>query len=138
MTCRRAWEQGIAEFNRGAYFACHESLEEIWRGLRGEPRRFVQGIIHAAAGFLHIERSNPRGAISQLSKGVEKLEAFPSPYLGIDLEHFLPELRAWRDDLRLLDLEEERMTAGRTPPGIVYVYTPDALAPFEGADCDHE
>ncbi len=69
-------ERGIALFNRGAYFECHEVLEEAWTPERGPRRLFLQSLIHMAVGFYHSERGNPVGARLQLRKGLRKLAAY--------------------------------------------------------------
>ncbi|MCL6609076.1 MAG: DUF309 domain-containing protein, partial [Geminicoccaceae bacterium] len=43
--------QGVDEFNRGAYFACHETLEELWKHERAPVRDLYQGIIQLAVGY---------------------------------------------------------------------------------------
>ena len=44
--------KGIDEFNQQFFFECHETLEEIWLEEHGEERKFYQGIIQIAAGYL--------------------------------------------------------------------------------------
>jgi hypothetical protein len=69
-------ERGIALFNRGEYFECHEVLEEAWTTERGPRRLFLQALIHMAVGFYHNRRDNPAGAMRQLRKGLRKLAAY--------------------------------------------------------------
>jgi uncharacterized protein len=69
-------ERGIALFNHGEYFECHEVLEEAWTPERGERRLFLQSLIHMAVGFYHSERGNPTGAQRQLRKGLRKLAGY--------------------------------------------------------------
>jgi predicted metal-dependent hydrolase len=69
-------ERGIALFNRGEYFECHEVLEEAWTPERGPRRLFLQSLIHMAVGFYHSRRGNPVGAVRQLRKGLKKLAAY--------------------------------------------------------------
>jgi hypothetical protein len=68
--------RGIALFNRGEYFACHEVWEEAWTPERGQRRLFLQSLIHMAVGSYHHERGNPVGALRQLRKGLRKLAAY--------------------------------------------------------------
>jgi len=35
--------EGIEQFNRGEYYECHETLEEIWRETQGEIRDLLPG-----------------------------------------------------------------------------------------------
>ena len=69
-------ERGIALFNHGEYFECHEVLEEAWTPERGERRLFLQSLIHMAVGFYHSQRGNPAGAMRQLRKGLRKLGGY--------------------------------------------------------------
>jgi predicted metal-dependent hydrolase len=69
-------QHGIALFNRGEYFECHEVLEEAWTPERGARRLFLQSLIHMAVGFYHHQRGNPEGASRQLRKGLRKLGAY--------------------------------------------------------------
>jgi hypothetical protein len=68
--------RGIALFNGGNYFECHEVLEVAWTPERGPRRLFLQALIHMAVGFYHSERGNPLGAQRQLRKGLRKLAAY--------------------------------------------------------------
>jgi predicted metal-dependent hydrolase len=69
-------ERGIALFNHGEYFECHEVLEEAWTPERGPRRLFLQALIHMAVGFYHNRRDNPAGAMRQLRKGLRKLAVY--------------------------------------------------------------
>ena len=86
---RQKLEQGVALFNDRSFFDCHDLFEEIWRESTGKDRLFFQGIIHIAVGFYHLENENSRGARSQLSKGITKLQQFQTAYHGIELREFL-------------------------------------------------
>jgi predicted metal-dependent hydrolase len=68
--------RGIALFNHGEYFECHEVLEEAWTPERDPRRLFLQSLIHMAVGFYHNQRGNPTGAMRQLRKGLRKLTAY--------------------------------------------------------------
>ena len=61
-------ERGIALFNHGEYFECHEVLEAAWTPERGPRRFFLQSLIHMAVGFYHSERGNPKGARGNYAK----------------------------------------------------------------------
>ncbi len=77
-------ERGIAHFNAGEYFECHEVLEEAWTPERGERRLFLQALIHFAVGLYHAERGNRTGAVGQLRKGLRKLAPYLPAFQGID------------------------------------------------------
>src|SRR3954467_9539412 len=94
------YEGGIAEFNDGRYFECHDTLEELWMDERGERRRFLQGLIQGAVGLFHATGGNFTGANSQLTKSLEKLDLFGERFLGVDLDALRDELREVRAIIR--------------------------------------
>ena len=84
--------QGIREFNSGRYFEAHEVLEDLWHEYRETDRTFIQGLIQMSAGFYHFQCANWKGAASQLSKGIKKLEPYKPEHLGIELENLLGQI----------------------------------------------
>jgi len=87
--------RGVALFNAGLYFECHELLEGVWRATPGPERAFYHGIVQAAAAFYHYEKHNLHGARTLLTKGLQKLEGFPDHYRGVNLGAFRRALRSW-------------------------------------------
>ncbi|OGQ83660.1 MAG: hypothetical protein A3F90_06495 [Deltaproteobacteria bacterium RIFCSPLOWO2_12_FULL_60_19] len=81
--------KGVAEFNQGLYFECHETLEEVWLEEHGEDRLFYQGLIQVAAGSFKWEQGVPAGAIKLWRAGLEKLGGYPEIHLGVDLASFV-------------------------------------------------
>ena len=67
------FRKGVDEFNRGLYFECHDTLEELWSGIRGPGRDFFQGLIQVAVGFQHLANRNLEGARALLRDGATKL-----------------------------------------------------------------
>lgn len=61
--------RAMGEFNRGDWFQCHETLEELWVGTEGETRDFYQGILQIAVALHHWRSGNFGGAISLLKGG---------------------------------------------------------------------
>ncbi len=87
-------QSGIQLFNQRQFFECHEVLEEAWTPERGPRRLFLQALIHLAVGLYHRERGNPKGAASQLRKGISKLEAYRPSYEGIDTKRLYKDAAA--------------------------------------------
>jgi hypothetical protein len=83
-----AFERGLALFNAGQFFACHEVWEDLWLRSSGEEKRSYQGLIQAAVAILHAERGNLRGAVSTWRKSRGKLDPLPTRYMGIALGEF--------------------------------------------------
>jgi hypothetical protein len=80
---RATFERGIALFNGVRYWHAHEAWETLWRAAPDEERDFYQGLILLAAGLLHLQRRNVRGARNKLTEGVEKLRRFQPSHRGI-------------------------------------------------------
>ena len=77
------FHRGVALFNGVRYWHAHEAWETLWRAAPDEERDFYQGLILVAAGLLHLQRRNRRGALNKLSEGVDKLRAFQPSHSGI-------------------------------------------------------
>lgn len=59
----------IRQFNRGDWFECHETLEDLWVGEEGELRYFYQGVLQVAVALHHWRNGNFGGAVSLLKGG---------------------------------------------------------------------
>jgi predicted metal-dependent hydrolase len=94
---RRGFDKGVEEFNRGDFFECHDSLEEVWTGIRGPARDFFQGLIQVSVGFYHLGNANRGGALTLLRRGLSRLERYPDVYGGLDLGALRPEVARWID-----------------------------------------
>jgi predicted metal-dependent hydrolase len=92
---RRAFEKGVEEFNRGFFFECHDTLEDMWTGLRGPSRDFFQGLIQVSVAFYHLGNENPAGARSMLERALARFAKYPGRYFGFDLDAHRAELHAW-------------------------------------------
>jgi predicted metal-dependent hydrolase len=114
---RSAFRQGVDEFNRGLYFECHDTLEELWSGVRGPARDFFQGLIQVAVAFHHVSNGNAPGAVSMIDRALGRFRAYPGRYFGFDLDAQRAELRAWRERL-----EQPGWEAGPLPPPSPWVF----------------
>ena len=99
---RRELIKGLEEHNSGKYFACHETLEDIWMDKGGDLRRFLQGLIHVAVGFYHLRDSNHIGAYRQLNKALTKLSDFAESSDGINVNNILLSLEEWIEKISTL------------------------------------
>jgi predicted metal-dependent hydrolase len=87
---RRAFEAGVAAYDRGDFFEAHELLEPAWMGT-AEPaeRDLLQGLIKLAAAYVHGVRGNPLGIARNLTGARDRLaDALDSPAAaasGIDM-----------------------------------------------------
>jgi predicted metal-dependent hydrolase len=87
--------KGVAEFNDGLYFECHDTLEELWSGIRGPSRDFFQGLIQVSVGLYHFGNDNREGARSMFERALKRLEKYPARYAGFEVEAERRRLRAW-------------------------------------------
>jgi hypothetical protein len=76
----------IEEFNRGEYWRCHETLEQVWLAERYPLRLFYHVLIKAAVGLLHLERHNRQGALAKLQDAEYALVPFLPRFMGVDTE----------------------------------------------------
>ena len=93
---RRGLEKGVAEFNAGYFFECHDTLEEVWSGIRGPAREFFQGLIQVSVGFYHYGNANRGGALTLLARGLKRLAKYPDRYCGLELLLLRGEVMEWR------------------------------------------
>jgi uncharacterized protein len=100
---RVAFDKGVAQFNEGCYFECHDTLEDLWSGLRGPSRDFFQGLIQVSVAFYHLSSGNTVGATSMFERALKRFESYPDRYFGLDLAAHRAELRAWLEDVRSAD-----------------------------------
>jgi len=75
--------KGVALFNGLRYWHAHEAWEALWRAAEEEDRDFYQGLIQVAAGLLHLQRRNVRGARNKLAEGLEKLARYEPAHRGL-------------------------------------------------------
>ena len=110
---RNLYEKGVGEFNARLFFECHDTLEELWAGVRGPSRDFFQGLIQVAVGFHHIGNSNRVGAERLFGRALKRLEGYPDDYAGLALGELRDGVAGWR---RALDPRAPADLSGRTPP----------------------
>lgn len=79
------WLQGIAEFNAGEYYACHDTLEALWMDSIDPDKRFYQGVLQIAVACYHLHNRNWRGAVTLLGEGMGRLPYYQPVYGGIDV-----------------------------------------------------
>lgn len=98
---REGLARGVEEFNRGHFFECHDTLEEVWSGIRGEPRDFFQGLIQVAVGLYHWRNGNRGGAATMLERGLLRLRRYGGSYCGLDLRSLRGEIAAVQERVRV-------------------------------------
>ncbi len=100
-------ESGIKKFNRGAYYACHDDLEEAWRQDDGPGRDLYRGILQVAIAYYQIERGNFRGAMKMLLRLRQWLDPLPPICRGVNVGKLQQEAQAVQ--VALVALGEEQI-----------------------------
>ncbi len=93
---RALLQRGVAQWNARLFFECHDTLEELWGGLRDQRRDFVQGLIQLAVAFYHLGNGNRRGAVRLFDRGLERLARYPESYAGIAAGPLREAAARWR------------------------------------------
>ena len=97
--------EGLALFNRGAYFEAHEALELAWRAESGPAREVYRGILQVGVAYYHIQHGNYPGAVKLIARAQNCLAPFPNRCRGIDLEGLRANAHQVEDLLRRLGPE---------------------------------
>jgi predicted metal-dependent hydrolase len=91
--CQEAPPPGLAgsieEFNQGAFFECHETLEELWMAEMRPVRRFYQGILQIGVAFHHLRLGRYKPATWLLERGSRYLQPFDPACMGVDVAGLL-------------------------------------------------
>jgi predicted metal-dependent hydrolase len=85
--------RGLEELNEERFLEAHEVLEDLWHEYRDVDRPFIQGLIQIAAAFYHLQSNNLRGAVSQFSKGSQKLTNFLPAYKNVSVARLLDDVQ---------------------------------------------
>jgi len=129
----------IRQFNRGEYFACHETLEELWLAEGGRVRLLYQGILMIGVGLHLLQRRNLKGAVGLLERGSRQLQGFAPGCLGIDVQRLVRESAEVLRQLDSAGLEATLAAAGELFPRIHFrgSLTSDAVPSYnESAEDD--
>ncbi|NVN90867.1 MAG: DUF309 domain-containing protein [Desulfuromonadales bacterium] len=100
--------RAVHEFNRGEWFECHETLEELWVGSVGELRHLYQGLLQIAVALHHWKNGNYSGAVSLFEKGADHLRRLGRTCQGIDVGLIVAEADRFQE--ALTHLGPERMS----------------------------
>lgn len=120
--------QGIALFNAGEYFACHEVLEELWRAEPRPVRALYQGILQIGVAFHHLQGGNWIGAVRLLERGLARVEPFQPCCQGVDTARLVAQARLCLEQLIMLGPEH----AGAFPWALV-----PTIVMHEHVDAEH-
>jgi hypothetical protein len=97
---RELLHRGVALFNGLRYWHAHEAWETLWRAAEEEDRDFYQGLIMVAAGLLHLQRRNARGARNKLDEGLAKLKKYEPVHRGLVVTELVAKCTLILNDLK--------------------------------------
>lgn len=116
--------QGIDEFNAGEWFACHETLEELWVGAPGTDRDLYQGVLQVAVALHHWREGNFAGAVHLLRTGVRLLGHVSPCCQGIDVAELMRDAGILREALEKLGSDRMEALDRRLIPRIRTAHSP--------------
>ncbi len=96
----KKFAEGTALFNAAKFFAAHEALEDVWRGLHGPERRAMQGLIQLAVALHHHSNGNLDGARSLLARAAAKLADAPDDFFGLSIPPLRQAVDRWQQALQ--------------------------------------
>jgi uncharacterized protein len=98
--------EGIAMYNRGEFYECHEVLEDTWRAETDAVRDLYQGILQIGVAFHHLRNGNLRGAKGLLSRGIENVAQFQPICMGVNTAKLIRESQACLDEFHRMSPDE--------------------------------
>ena len=100
-------QQGVAQFNAGAFYKQHDLFEELWMATDGPVRDLYRAILQVGVAYYQVERGNARGARKMLLRSVQWLTVLPDVCQGVDVAALRADAAAVRTELERLG--EERI-----------------------------
>ncbi len=88
-------KKGVDEFNRQAFYDCHDTLEAIWMTAETAEKPFYQGILQIAVAFYHLGNRNWRGGAILLGEGITRLRRFEPIYENIQVDSLVDQAVDW-------------------------------------------
>ena len=80
---------GIEEFNRGEFYECHDTLEELWMAEPDPIRDLYKGILQIGVAFYHLRAGRYRPVVTLLERGSGYLRPFAPECLGVNVEQLI-------------------------------------------------
>lgn len=80
------FQQGLAEFQSGEYYRCHDSLEAVWLETLESEKTFVQGILQISVACYHLTNGNQKGCMILLGEGIKRLKSYLPDYEEVDVK----------------------------------------------------
>jgi predicted metal-dependent hydrolase len=84
--------RGVEQFNRGEYFECHKTLEDLWKTEPRPVRELYQGILQIGVALHHLRAERYRSAITLLERGSGYLQPFAPVHMRVNVAQLLAEV----------------------------------------------
>ena len=97
--------KGVAEFNKSRFYACHDTLEELWMAESRPVRQVYQGVLQIGVAFYHLEKARYRPAVTLLERGSTYLRRFAPTCMGLDIEGLLADVACCLAEVKRLGPE---------------------------------
>jgi hypothetical protein len=95
LTLEQNHELGRQHTRAARYFPAHEAWETAWKQARETgDAEFFKGLSQMGAGYVHMQRGNPHGAITLLRRASSRVRAYPDGHLGIRTQALYDKLEA--------------------------------------------
>ncbi len=121
-----ALRAAVVQFNTGAYWECHETLEVLWRAEERPIRDLYQGILQVGVACHHLRAGNYAGTIKMLRRGLPRLRGLPDVCQGVPVAELARAARAMHDQVLALGPEATGQFDLKLLPRIQLVEAPDA------------
>lgn len=119
--------EGVALFNRGAFYAQHDAFEDQWMAEPGPVRNLYRVILQIGVAYHHITRANHAGGMKMLRRAEQWFALLPDVCQGVDLVQLRADAHRVRAALAAMNPKDIR-TFDRTlfqPVPMVAVDTQD-------------
>ena len=100
---KKLFKKGLRYYKLKNFYDAHEAWEDLWSDYYLEDRKFVQGLIQLSVSFVHLERSNLKGANSLLNKCKSKFKLYSGINRGIDVNLLLEEIENVEKDYQKIE-----------------------------------
>lgn len=96
-------QEGVAKFNRGAYYAQHDAFEAQWMRETGPVRDLYRVVLQVGVAYYHITRGNHAGGLKMLRRVEQWFARLPDTCQGIDLKQLRADAARVRAALAAMD-----------------------------------
>jgi predicted metal-dependent hydrolase len=92
----------IGQFNRGEYYNCHDTLEEMWMAETRPIRDLYKGILQIGVAFYHLGHKRYRPVVTLLQRGSGYVLPFAPACMRLDLTQLLADADRCLNEIRQL------------------------------------